>query len=298
MTKRISILILLVLSVFTANAQELNARVTVNADQIQRTNKQIFNDMQQSIAQFLNQRRWTSDKYQTKERIDCTFLLIIKNATTDQFTAQVQIQSQRPIYNSSYYSVCINQRDDDWAFEYRQFQNLEFNENTFTNDLTSLLAFYAYIIIGMDMDTYAPEGGTQMYLKAQTILNNAIDRPGWNQTAGQGSKNRYYFIANLLDERFKPMRNLYYEYHRLALDVMYDPKKQEDARKLIYKALTGLSELSRTMGNSMLFKVFFNAKVDELVNVFSQASPATKSKVQELLKKMDPANVDKYDKIK
>lgn len=298
MTKRVSILLLFILAVFTADAQELNARVTVNADQIQRTDKQIFNDMQQSIAQFLNQRRWTNDKYQTKERIDCTFLVIIKSAGTDNYTAQVQIQSQRPVYNSSYYSVLINQRDDEWAYEYRQFQNLEFNENTFTNDLTSLLAYYAYIIIGMDMDTYALEGGTQMYLKAQTILNNAIDRPGWNQSAGQGSKNRYYFIENLLNDRYKPMRTLYYEYHRLGLDVMYDPKKQEDARKLMYKSLTGLSELARIAGNSMLFKVFFNAKVDELVNIFSEATPSTKSKVQELLKKMDPANIDKYDRIK
>lgn len=298
MMKKISILLLLICCFANVQAQELNARVNVNADQIQRTDKQIFNDMQQSMTQFLNQRKWTNDKYQTKERIDCTFLVIISSASTDQFSAQVQIQSQRPVYNSSYYSVLINQRDEEWAFEYRQFQNLEFNENTFTNNLTSLLAYYAYIIIGMDMDTYSPEGGTEMYLKAQTILNNAIDRPGWGQTAGQGGKNRYYFIENLLNDRFKPMRSLFYEYHRLGLDIMYDATKQEEARKIIFKSLSALSDMARIAGNSMLFKVFFNAKADELVGIFSEASPSTKSKVKELLKRIDPANIDKYDRIK
>ena len=293
-------LILFIIFVFgekTGISQELNCQVTVISPRIQMSNKRIFNTMQQSIWQFMNGRKWTENKYQNNEKIECNIQIEITDATTDFFTAEVQINSLRPVFGSGYKSIIFNHRDLDWSFNYVEFQQMDFQENASVSNLTSLLAFYAYIIIGMDYDTYSLEGGTPYFTKAQEIANINVTQAGWEADAGATAlRNRYYLIENILNARYKPFRQLYYDYHRLGLDQMH--KEPEEGRKAITKAIKLMEPVARILPNAMYIRVFFDAKVNELVNIYKEAPAADKNKMAELLSRLDPGNTTKYDKIK
>jgi hypothetical protein len=278
-------------------SQELNCQVSVVSVQVQgTTEKQIFDLLQKSVFEFMNNTRWTKDNFTVAERVDCSILInVTQKLSVDEYQATIQVQSRRPIFKSSYFSPTVNYIDENFIFKYQQFQQLEFNLNTFQNNLTSVLAYYAYIILANDYDTYSNLGGTEYWQKAQTIVGNAqsASEAGWKSF--ESNKNRYWIIENALQPVYQPIREYMYKYHRLGLDIMFD--KPEDGRKEILKSMDLLVGVYKNRPASFPMELFFNAKVVEIVNVFSKGTPEEKSKAVELLTTVDPANSTKYFKI-
>jgi hypothetical protein len=291
--------IFLFLSLLTGNlivAQELNCTVKVLSPAIQGTERSVFETLETAIKEFMNNTRWTNDNFKQDEKIECNLTInVTKRNSVDEFEANIIVQSRRPVYKSSYNTNLINYQDNDFTFKYTPFQPFEFNENTFINNLTSTLGYYAYIFIGLDYDTFSPEGGTPYYQKAQTIVNNAQNAPDKGWKAFEGSKNRYWLAENLANANFKGVRSCLYNYHRNGLDMMTNDV--EMARKNIADALDGLMKVHNLQMGSFLMQVFFLAKADEVVNIFSVAPPDVKSKLVPLLNTIDPGNVTKYEKL-
>jgi hypothetical protein len=280
-----------------AQAQELKCNVQVIANAVQLSNKQIFTTLQNAVVQFMNNRKWTELRYEQPEKIDCSILIEITEAVSaDEFTANIQIQSVRPVYLSAYKTSVFSHRDELVSFRYREFEQLEYQENQNMMDLTSVLAYYAYMVIGFDMDVFGNSGGTLMFQKARNIVNVCQGKSGWNPGDGRSNRNRHTLVENLLDARFTPLRNLMYQYHREGMDMMYD--KPEKARITILEGLRSIQELARILPNSMYLKIFFNAKVSELVDIYKGAPPNEKNTAFDLLISIDPANRNRYEAIK
>lgn len=289
----------LVNTVSTAlNAQDVEAKVTVIHPKVQITNTQIFKSLESSISQFINQRLWCEDKLTTVENMKITFLIDITSyeLNSNDFQGTVQIQATRPVFGSTYNSVVFNQLDLDFNFQYQEFQAMEFQQNANVYNLTGMLAFYVNVVLGINYDTYSSEAGTKYYLKAREILNASQSLSGWRPNDGQSLKNRYYLIDNLTNDRYLTVRKSLYTYHINGLDVMH--KDVAKGRDEIFKSLESFQELTRVFPNSMLVKVFFNAKYKELIEIFKGAPTAEQIKAIELLSKMDPANKSFYDQIK
>ncbi len=280
-----------------SHAQELNCQVIINTSQIQGSaNKQIFDQLQKSIFDFVNNRKWSNDIFGSQEKINCTFQIIInKSLGSDEYSASIQVESARPIYKSAYSSTIFNFQDDDFQFKFQQFSQLEFNENTFQNNLTSVLAYYAYVVLANDYDSFSPLGGTQYWQKAQQIVNNAqsANESGW--VSSQSQRNRYWLVENTLQPVFKGLRDCMYEYNKNGLDIMFD--KTDEGRAAILKSLDLLMPVYKSRPASFNMQLFFNAKADELVNIFKGASPEEKTKIMELLSTLDPSRTNKYSKI-
>lgn len=293
--KYIVFLLIFALSVSTY-AQDLQCNVQVNSDNIQASNKAIFEDLQNAITQFMNQRKWISDKVQPQEKINCNFVINITAFNIDQFAAEVSITSSRPVYGTSYNTPVFNHFDQEWYFQYAQFQSLDFQENANVMQLTTLLAFYANIIIGVDFDTYALDGGSTFYNKALQLRNAAQNTNGWGPSDGKGNRNKYYVIDQLLDDRYKPLRTSLYQYHMKGMDVFKDDN--DVARKQIYESLEKIRTVQERLPNSVIFKIFFNTKRQELINIFSKADAGLQNRAIELLGKLDPSNLNNYEKIK
>jgi hypothetical protein len=269
----------------------------VESPQIQgTTEKQIFEQVKKAVFEFMNNTRWTKDSYTTQERIDCSILITVtQKLDVDQYKATLQIQSRRPVYKSSYPSPVMNYIDENFVFKFQQFQQLDFNLNTYSNNLTSVLAFYAYIIIANDYDTFSNLGGTEYFQKAQLIVANAQSSGEIGWKAFESNKNRYWIVENALQPVFQPIRECMYKYHRLGLDIMFE--KASDGRNEILKSTDLLVGVYKNRPASFIMELFFNAKADELVNIFSKGLPEEKSKAVENLTKVDPANSTKYFKI-
>ena len=280
-----------------SHAQELNCQVIINTSQIQGSaNKQIFDQLQKSIFDFVNNRKWSNDIFGSQEKINCTFQIIInKSLGSDEYSASIQVESARPIYKSAYSSTIFNFQDDDFQFKFQQFSQLEFNENTFQNNLTSVLAYYAYVVLANDYDSFSPLGGTQYWQKAQQIVNNAqsANESGW--VSSQSQRNRYWLVENTLQQVFKGLRDCMYEYNKNGLDIMFE--KTDEGRAAILKSLDLLMPVYKSRPASFNMQLFFNAKADELVNIFKGASPEEKTKIMELLSTLDPSRTNKYSKI-
>ena len=280
-----------------SHAQELNCQVIINTSQIQGSaNKQIFDQLQKSIFDFVNNRKWSNDIFGSQEKINCTFQIIInKSLGSDEYSASIQVESARPIYKSAYSSTIFNFQDDDFQFKFQQFSQLEFNENTFQNNLTSVLAYYAYVVLANDYDSFSPLGGTQYWQKAQQIVNNAqsANESGW--VSSQSQRNRYWLVENTLQPVFKGLRDCMYEYNKNGLDMMFE--KTDEGRAAILKSLDLLMPVYKSRPASFNMQLFFNAKADELVNIFKGASPEEKNKIMELLSTLDPSRTNKYSKI-
>ncbi len=296
MSKNIYIILFLIFGRLVF-AQELNCQVSVVSPQIQgTTEKQIFDQLQKSIFEFMNNTKWTKDNFTTSERIDCSVLInVTQKLSTDEYRATIQIQSRRPVYKSSYFSPLVNYIDENFVFKYQQFQQLEFNLNTFSNNITSVLAFYAYVVIANDYDTYSNLGGTEYFQKAQLIVSNAQSAAETGWKSYESNKNRYWIVENALQPVFQPIRECMYKYHRLGLDIMNE--KADDGRKEILRSTELLLGVYKNRPASFAMELFFNAKSDELVNIFSKGQPDEKSKIVETLTTVDPANSSKYFKI-
>ncbi|MBA3682498.1 MAG: DUF4835 family protein [Bacteroidetes bacterium] len=278
-------------------AQELNCQVKINYTQLQGTaNKQIFEQLEKAIFEFMNNKKWTKEIYTTNERIDCSVFINIKEAIgADDFSASIQVQSRRPIYKTSIFTQMFNFEDDDFVFKFQQFSQLEFNETTFQNNLTSVLAFYAYVILAEDADSFSLLGGTEHWQKAQLIVNNAqtAAEKGWRNS--EGNRNRYWIVENQLQPVFKGIRECHYEYCRNGLDIMFE--KTDEGRANILKSLDLLKPVYQARPASFNMQLFFNAKKDELINIFKGGLPEEKNTSVETLMLLDPANTTRYLKI-
>ena len=293
-----SISIILFMTIVPVKAQELNCTVTVNSDQIQGTNKQVFNSLQNVISEFMNSQRWTEMSFATEERIDCSINIIVStyNVGDGKFEGvEFTVQSRRPVYGSNYNTTILNLRDTEVDFIYQESDRLEFIENMVSSNLTSLLAYYAYIIIGYDTDTYARLGGTPYFQKAENIVlsGQSSDYSGWQ--AYKGKALRYTLANNLMDEAFKKFRNYLYEYHRLGLDQMVD--NTTNARARIAEGLPIVRDANRARPSGMIVTAFMDAKSDELVNIFSEGSTEQKQAVYEVLTDIAPTRTNQFEAI-
>lgn len=289
---------ILIFVCFITRAQELNCQVTVNANQIQGTDiKQITEQMQKVIFDFMNNTRWTKDNFTQQEKIDCSiFITLDSRPSTDVFTGAIQVQSRRPTFKSSHYSTVFNWDDKDFQIQFQQFTQLDFNINNFQSNLTSILAFYAHVILAVDYDTFSPLGGTEYWQKAQLIVQNAqnASEPGWRSNE-KTTRNRYWLIENTLQPVFQGIRDCMYAYHRTGLDIMHE--KVDEGRANIIKAINLLKPVYQARPASFNMQLFFNAKNDELINIFKGGFPDEKSAIVETLTTLDPSNTTKYMRI-
>ena len=291
------IIIILLAGIFKpVISQELNCQVQVLSAGIAGTDKRVFESMQTAIYEFMNTRKWTNETFKIEERIDCSILInITERISADEFRATLQIQARRPVFKTSYNSALLNYNDNDVVIKYLENQPLEFIETTYSSNLTSILGFYAYLMIGMDYDSFALNGGTPYLQRALAVVNNAQGGGNQGWKAFDSDKNRYWLINNMLDATFVSMRECMYNYHRKGLDVMADNK--ESGRAVIMESLESLKKVHQVKPLSFSMQIFFIAKADEIVNIFSGAFSDEKSKVVALLNEIDPTNSNKYTKI-
>ena len=298
MSLKHSILLLVIacLTIGTVKAQELECQVSVVSQQVQGSNREVYDNMQKAISEFMNNQSWSDHIFKEEERIQCQLMFnITERVSDDEFQGSLQIQSSRPVYGASITTVMFNHRDNDIHIRYNDFEPLRYNETQYTSNLISILAFYANIIIGLDYDSFSQDGGSLFFQRAETIVANAqnSNQTGWS--AYENNKNRYWLVENLLNDKFSPMRSCLYRYHRLGLDRMSE--RIDEGRAEIAEALIELRPAYRENPTAMVFQVFFTAKSDEIVNIFSQSYPDEKNRVITALKEVDPGNTSKWDRI-
>ncbi len=277
-------------------AQQLNCAVNVNADKVTITNKQIFNTLEKSLSDFINKTDWTGTPYKQEEKINCSMYITVTAYESNQFTATIQVQSSRPIYGSTYSSPILNFNDKDFAFKYNEFENLNFNPTNFDSNLVSVIAFYSYVIIGMDADTFSKQGGNKYLETAQDIATVAISGgyKGWGQA--DGTQNRYFLINDMLSNTFSPFRDAMYGYHFEGLDLMH--KDLKSAKLKIKDAISILAKINETRPNAFITRVFFDAKSDEILAVFSAGPTIDNKELIGNLNTISPINSSKWAGIK
>lgn len=278
-------------------AQDLNARVQILAPQLSNSNKRILDNLAASIKDFLNGKRWAADALQPQERIDCNFVITITDWDgSSNFKAEAQIQSNRPVFNSGYNSTLLNISDKDFDFTYSEGQALDFSDQNYISNLSSLLAFYAYIITGIDYDSFSKFGGTPYFQKAQTVLNDAQNAPNKGWKAFENLRNRFWLVENLTNKSYNPIRESLYIYHKDGLDVMAENKSK--GLKAILSVIPQLQKIDKQKQGSILNQIFFTAKSDEIINILSSADTQDKLKAFNVLSEIDPANSLKYESLK
>lgn len=277
-------------------AQELRCNISISSSKIQGANKTVFETMQSDLYEFMNNRKWTEHQYAMDERIECNFFINLdQQISSDEFKGSISVQASRPIFNSSYKSTLLNIKDNDFHVKYVEYQTLEFNETSNKDNLTNILAFYAYIVLGIDYDSFSPEGGTEFFQKAQAIVNNSQSavQKGWK--AYESERNRYWLVENILNKSYSGYRSCIYQYHRQGLDIMSD--KAPEGRAAIAESLKSIQKVFRARPSLYILQVFFDAKSDELVNIFSKSFPDERNRVSVILNECDPSNGSKYEKI-
>lgn len=274
-------------------AQELRCNISVSTQKIQGTNKELFTNMQRDMYEFMNNKRWSPNVFAYDERIECSIQFTLEEQIgSDEFKGSLQVRVSRPVYNSSYNSVLLNFKDNDVDFRYREFEALEFNESGQNSELVNLLAFYAHIILGLDYDSFSLMGGNEFFNKAENIVaqcQNAREA-GWKSF--ESRRNRYWLINNLQDRSYASVRECMYKYHRQGLDVMAE--KVTDGRLELLSALELLQKAHRSKPNSYILQVFFDAKSDEIVNIFKSAFTDERKRVYNIVSEVNPANLSKY----
>ena len=286
----------ILLTSISLNAQELNAQVIVNSDLVNQTNHQIFKTLEQSVNEFLNTQVWTDQELLTQEKITCSFVFNLTGYNNDQFEATLQVQSQRPVFDSNYDTPILNFLDRDIVFSYQEFQPLFFNQSSFESNLVSLLSFYAYVIIGLDSDTFIENGGSASYEQAFQVVNLAqvTSRKGWKPS--DGTRNRFWLIDNLRANTFREYRIALYVYHRSGLDQM--TSAPSDGKKAIMQAIQQLEPLFLRRPNAFLLQIFFDAKVEEIVNLFKDGPKVDFKSTETVLKKIAPFFGSRWKQIK
>jgi len=301
MCRKIIGLVVLMFSIgIASNAQELVARISINASRVNsEVDKKVFQTLQSSLQTFLNNRKWTDETFQQNEKIACNFLLNIVEGDNNVYKATLTVQAARPVFNTSYESPLINFQDESFTFKYIEYQPIEFNENRVSgsdglvSNLSATFAYYVYLILGLDFDSFALRGGDPYFQKAQNIVNNAPegrDITGWR--AFDSQRNRYWLTENLTNNRYALVHDALYNYYRLGMDFMYE--NENGARGAILNALNLLTTINNETSNSMIVPFFFQGKSNELVRLFKKGTPDEKQKAQEMLAKMDISNANLY----
>ena len=294
--RKLIVYFLLTTSVFNTNAQELFCNVQINSSQVQTSDRKVFSTMQTAVYEFINNTKWTDTKIQNEERIECSILInISKKISNDEFEGSIHIQSTRPIYGTSYKSTLFNYLDNNFRFKYLEYQSLEFSEVTHMSNLTSVLAFYVNIILGLDFATFSEDGAYQYFNMAQKIVNNAQNarETGWK--AFESDKNRYWLVHDLMDQRYADYHTTMYRYHRLGMDQLGE--EPDDARYEITEALESLKSIYRQNASAFILKLFFDAKSDEIVKIYSEGFPNEQARIIKTLVEIDPAHSSKYQAI-
>jgi hypothetical protein len=278
-------------------AQELNATVNVLLPQQVVSPPELFATMKATITEFLNGRKWSKDTWTNEEKIQCTFQITIEQQVDNRsFRGSLQVTSSRPVYNSDYNTSVMNINDRDFEFQFQENTMIQWSNDQHRDNLSSVLAFYAHLILANDYDTFAMEGGTDYFLICQTIINNAQNtpEPGWRSNE-KGRQNRFWLVENILSQSFRPIRECMYNYHRKGLDKLYI--NQAEAIQTMSDALNELKNVHKIKPSSYNMQVFFYAKSDEVVNIFKPLPMAQKQPIADLCKLLDPGNISKYDKI-
>lgn len=278
-------------------SQELNATVSVNFQQVANGNPQLFKNLETQSKEFLNTTKWTTKQYTDTEKIECNFFINVTSYGSNVFEATLQVQSSRPVYNATLVSPILNINDKNFTFRFIEFETMVYDQNTFNSNLVSVLAFYANIIIGMDMDSFTLNGGTKYLEIASNIVNVAQSSgfKGWSQSEGNNN-NRNFLISDMLATTFAPFRKSLYEFHRLGLDIMSEEVKK--GKESIANSIETLAEIQKTRPNSLLVRTFFDAKGDELVAIFSGGPQIDNVKLIETLNRISPLNSQKWNKIR
>lgn len=295
-----SLLILLMFLTETINSQELNCNVQISAQKIQGSNRQVFESMQRDVYEFMNNTVWTNHVFSYAERIDCNILINLnEQLSADEFRGTLQVQLRRPVFNTTYNSTMLNFVDNSFQFRYVEFQPLEFDPNSYRSSLVSVLAYYTYIILGFDYDSFSFEGGTEFFQVAEKIVTNAQNAPeaGWKPYDGSRNRNRYWLVKNILDKEYEGVRRFIYDYDINGLDRM--ESRISEARTSMVESMRLLQEVYRRKPDPFMYliQIIMESKADELVNIFSEAFPEEKSRAVEILVEIDPGNKTKYEKI-
>ncbi len=296
MTRFALLLIIVFFNVLVVSAQEFNFQVQVVSTQVQGTDKRAYQALQTAVYQFVNERKWSPYIIKPEERIEGSILInITDRSSSDEFRGKLNIVLQRPIYRTSYNSVLLNYIDNDFKFTYLESQPMDYAENNYTSNLTSVLAFYLNIFLGLDADSFSPMGGSFFYQKAQDVVNTAQNsgETGWK--AFESQRNRYWLAENLINPTYSALREALYKYHRLGLDVMTEQIDQ--GRNAISESLDNFRRVYRTHPGLFALQLLLDAKRDEIINIYSKASPVEKTKVVNILREIDPANANKYQQI-
>jgi len=293
---RLILLLILLLQVVAGMAQEFNVQVQVITPQIQGTDRRVYEALQKSLYEFVNERKWTPYTFKPEERIEGSILITINDhPSSDEYRAKINVILQRPVYKTSYNSSLFNYADNDFKFRYVESQSLEYSDNTYTTNLTSVIAYYLNIFLALDADSFISMGGTLFYQKAQDIVNAAqsSNEPGWK--AFESQRNRYWLVENYLNPSYTILRESLYKYHRLGLDVMADQIDQ--GRNSINESLENLRQVYRERPGLFILQLLLEAKRDEIINIYSKASPADQTKAVNILREIDPSNANKYQQI-
>ena len=297
---RYILVFLLFAAIHSVQAQELKCNVTINSDQVEGSNKAVFNTLQQSIQEFVNNSQWTNLTFQDKERIECNMLIVVKQVQDNMYVCEFTCQSRRPVFGTTYTTPILNFKDNNFIFTYQEFDRLDFQQHTFTSNLTALIAYYCYLIIGHDMDSFSRFGGTPYFQICENIVNAAQsaslesnEMSGWK--AFDSNRNRYALINNLMDEAFKDYRQYFYEYHRYGLDEMINNVANSRAR--IAAGIEVLQKANRARPATYVINAFLDAKADEFVNIFQEGSEDERTKVYEALVSIDPTRQSTYEAI-
>ncbi len=302
MFSRIYMLLAAVLVLFPGRvfSQELKCNVQIVSQQIQGTNKQVFQTMQTAVYEFMNNTNWTNHVYQIDERIEVNFMFnITEQLSADEFKGTLTIQSRRPIFNTNYNTTLINFVDNNIHFRYVEFESLEYDVTQHLSNLTSLLAYWAYMIIGLDYDSYGYLGGGPFFQQAENIVQNAQNarEGGWKPFESLDHKNRYWLVTDILNDGYRPLREFNYSYHRMGLDIM--DSKVNEGRAVIAESLDKLQMVYREKPDPFVYwlQLILDAKSDEMINIFSESFTEEKNRAVNILQEIDPANKTKYDKI-
>lgn len=283
------------------SAQEFNAQVKINTPKLQTADPAVFKTLEKAMVQLINETAWTEDEYEQHERINVNMTMnITKENSATSFEAEILIQASRPVFNTNQETQLLSTKDQYISFTYEHYQPMEFAANTYTNNMTSIVAFYCYVILGMDYDSFSPNGGSQYFQKAQDIFSNIPPNivnasDGWSSVKGN-NRNRYWLLENILSPRVAPMRRAIYDYHLRGLDRMSEDV--EGARTSIANAVTKIAQVNRAYPNSMIIQLFGIAKGDEILQIFIKADPAMRKKIYQSMIKIDATNASKYDPLR
>lgn len=280
----------------TGLAQEVKCRVSVNGGEIQGVDRSVFQEISTVVQEFVNGRVWTKNVYGENERIEINYQIQITGVNGDNYQATLQVQSNRPIFGTTYSSLMFNFVDENFQFNYTQGMVLDFSENTFSSNLSSVIAFYTYLLIGIDYDSFSPNGGTEYFQKAEAIVNNAqgAEYSGW-KSSEKSKKNRYWMAEGMLNAAYAELRQASYLYHRQGFDVLSE--KQEEGRAKITEALGLIENVNKVKPGDFMIQLFFYAKSRELISLYGGAPDQEKTRIVPILKKLDISNATKYDEL-